>query len=192
MILLCPHQDNSPRRSFTIAVAGDWQQEGTHCIFPLLGVQPDAYLKLKSTQHSKLHQLFPKCLWSLHLILHMLLEMKVIWKTDIPGMAASERLPTGLLAEVKKSSWQHNATFLSSSHKVKLTGKLKKYFKSDTGLHILFHYTDQIHETGTHILPHMWSGQDYKKKSEYSTTFFFSTRLQPPTTLHFNSNSGHV
>lgn len=24
MILLCPHQDNSPKRSFTIAVAGDW------------------------------------------------------------------------------------------------------------------------------------------------------------------------
>lgn len=99
--------------------------------------------------------------------------MRVISKTDIPGMVASDKLSTGLLTEVKKSSWQHNATFLSSSHKAKLTGKFKKDLKNDTGLHILVHYIDKIHETGIHTPPHGWSGQDYKKNPEYSTIFFF-------------------
>lgn len=86
MLLLCPHQDNSPGRSF--AIASNWWWESKHRTTPLSGVRPDGYLKIKSQQHSKLHRLFPKCLRPLHLILHMLLEMKVIWKTYIPGMVA--------------------------------------------------------------------------------------------------------
>lgn len=81
------------------------------------------------------------------------------------------RLPTGL-AEVQNSSWQHNVTLLSSSHKAKLTVKLRKYLKSYTGLHIYFIIQTKSMRLGDTPL-HMGELDKMTKESQYSTTFLF-------------------
>lgn len=60
------------------------EQTPDYPIFSCLATPLPKNKNKKKTQNSKLHHLFPKCFWPLHLILHMHFKIKVIWKTYIP------------------------------------------------------------------------------------------------------------